>query len=104
MKRFLSLAIAVVLVLGIVAASGFAQAGKGGAYSKQLYVEVSALNSLEYFYDHKEGMRLVGEDLGVQHRVHRPGRLRHERRGRGHRPGHRQEGGRHRGRRAGKSR
>ncbi len=66
MKRFVSLAVAVVLVLGVVAASGFAQAGKGGAYSKQLYVEVSALNSLEYFYDHKEGMRLVGEDLGVR--------------------------------------
>jgi ribose transport system substrate-binding protein len=35
-------------------------------YEDQLYVEVSALNSLEYFYDHKEGMRLVGEDLGVK--------------------------------------
>lgn len=35
-------------------------------YADQLYVEVSALNSLEYFYDHKEGMRLVGEDLGVK--------------------------------------
>ena len=34
-------------------------------YADQLYVEVSALNSLEYFYDHKEGMRIVGEDLGV---------------------------------------
>ena len=37
-----------------------------GRYADQLYVEVSALNSLEYFYDHKEGMRLVGEDLGVK--------------------------------------
>ncbi len=37
-----------------------------GRYEDQLYVEVSALNSLEYFFDHKEGMRLVGEDLGVQ--------------------------------------
>lgn len=35
-------------------------------YADQLYVEVSALNSLEYFYDHKEGMRIVGEDLGVK--------------------------------------
>lgn len=35
-------------------------------YEDQLYVEVSALNSLEYFVDHKEGMRIVGEDLGVK--------------------------------------
>jgi ribose transport system substrate-binding protein len=35
-------------------------------YADQLYVEVSALNSLEYFYDHKEGMRLVGEDMGFK--------------------------------------
>ncbi len=37
-----------------------------GRYEDQLYVEVSALNSLEYFNDHKDGLRLVGEDLGVK--------------------------------------
>jgi ribose transport system substrate-binding protein len=31
-----------------------------------LYIQVSALGSLEYFYDHKLGMRKAGELLGVQ--------------------------------------
>jgi len=43
-----------------------AQSKPTGKYADQLYVEVSALNSLEYFFDHKEGMRMVGEDLGVR--------------------------------------
>lgn len=34
--------------------------------SDQLYIEVSALGNIDYFYDHKLGMRLVGEDLGVR--------------------------------------
>ena len=54
------------MVLSIVLVSVNAQAKPTGRYADQLYVEVSALNSLEYFYDHKEGMRLVGEDLGVR--------------------------------------
>ncbi|MDX9957714.1 MAG: substrate-binding domain-containing protein [Clostridia bacterium] len=32
----------------------------------QLYIEVSALGNLDYFYDHKLGMRMVGEELGVR--------------------------------------
>jgi ribose transport system substrate-binding protein len=36
------------------------------AHSDQLYVEVSALGNLDYFYDHKLGMRLAGEHLGVR--------------------------------------
>jgi ribose transport system substrate-binding protein len=64
MKRSLSLALAVLIMLSVLAVSASAQAK--GRYSDQLYVEVSALNSLEYFYDHKEGMRIVGEDLGVK--------------------------------------
>jgi len=64
MKRVLSLSLAVLIALSLVAMSASAQAK--GKYADQLYVEVSALNSLEYFYDHKEGMRLVGEDLGVK--------------------------------------
>ena len=32
----------------------------------QLYVEVSALGNIDYFYDHKLGMRLAGEVLGVR--------------------------------------
>jgi ribose transport system substrate-binding protein len=34
--------------------------------SRQLYIEVSALGSLPYFYDHKMGMEMVGKALGVQ--------------------------------------
>jgi ribose transport system substrate-binding protein len=56
----------VLMVLSLVLVSVSAQSKPTGRYADQLYVEVSALNSLEYFYDHKEGMRLVGEDLGVR--------------------------------------
>jgi ribose transport system substrate-binding protein len=34
--------------------------------SKQLYIEVSALGSLDYFYDHKLGMELAGKCMGVR--------------------------------------
>ncbi|MDP6546313.1 MAG: substrate-binding domain-containing protein [Phycisphaerae bacterium] len=34
--------------------------------SDQLYVEVSALGNLDYFHDHKLGLRMVGELLGVK--------------------------------------
>jgi ribose transport system substrate-binding protein len=56
----------VLMVLSLVLVSVSAQSKPTGRYADQLYVEVSALNSLEYFYDHKEGMRLIGEDLGVR--------------------------------------
>jgi ribose transport system substrate-binding protein len=56
----------VLMVISLVLVSVSAQSKPTGRYADQLYVEVSALNSLEYFYDHKEGMRLVGEDLGVR--------------------------------------
>jgi len=36
------------------------------ASSDQLYVEVSALGDLDYFYDHKLGMKLAGKALGVR--------------------------------------
>jgi len=62
-RRTLSLVLVAVMALGFAMGLG-AQAKS--RYADQLYVEVSALNSLEYFYDHKEGMRLVGEDLGVR--------------------------------------
>jgi len=32
----------------------------------QLYIEVSALGNLDYFYDHKMGMEMVGKELGVR--------------------------------------
>lgn len=34
--------------------------------ANQLYIEVSALGSLDYFYDHKLGMKIAGEALGVK--------------------------------------
>jgi ribose transport system substrate-binding protein len=34
--------------------------------SEQLYIEVSALSNLDYFYDHKMGMEMVGKELGVK--------------------------------------
>ncbi|TVR66981.1 MAG: sugar ABC transporter substrate-binding protein [Spirochaetaceae bacterium] len=39
-----------------------------GAESRmdQLYIQVSALSNLDYFYDHQLGMRMVGEELGVR--------------------------------------
>jgi ribose transport system substrate-binding protein len=36
------------------------------AVSDDLYVEVSAIGNLDYFYDHKLGMKLAGELLGVR--------------------------------------
>jgi ribose transport system substrate-binding protein len=36
------------------------------AASSQLYIEVSALGNLDYFYDHKLGMEIVGKALGVK--------------------------------------
>jgi len=34
--------------------------------SNQLYIEVSALGSIDYFYDHKLGMEMAGKLLGVR--------------------------------------
>jgi len=45
-----------------------ASSSVGGAvadHKDQLYVEVSAIGNLDYFYDHKLGMKLAGEALGV---------------------------------------
>ena len=36
------------------------------AESDELYIEVSALGSLPYFYDHKMGMEMAGKELGVR--------------------------------------
>ena len=43
-----------------------AGAPAGEDRSNQLYIEVSALSNLDYFYDHMMGMRIVGEELGVK--------------------------------------
>ncbi|HEX2973626.1 MAG TPA: substrate-binding domain-containing protein [Tepidisphaeraceae bacterium] len=61
--------IALALLVSACDRSGAAGAAKGGSgkdTSKQLYIEVSALGSLDYFYDHQLGMKLAGEALGVK--------------------------------------
>jgi len=40
--------------------------GRSAVHADQLYVEVSALGNLDYFYDHKLGLKMAGEFLGVQ--------------------------------------
>ncbi|MCY3023245.1 MAG: substrate-binding domain-containing protein [Planctomycetota bacterium] len=59
------------LVLGLLFAAGCGQEAAqpkptGKDTSQQLYVEVSALGALDYFYDHQLGMKLAGEALGVK--------------------------------------
>src|ERR1051325_4204322 len=46
--------------------TGSTSAATARAHADQLYVEVSACGNLDYFYDHKLGMKLAGEYLGVQ--------------------------------------
>ena len=43
-----------------------APAAAKASYADELYVEVSALGGLDYFYDHKLGMQQAGEALGVR--------------------------------------
>jgi len=60
MKRLLiALMVATVVVGGLSA-----QASTN--VKDQLYIEVSALGNLDYFYDHKMGMEMVGKELGVR--------------------------------------
>lgn len=72
MKRLMVLVMAVFIVFTIAACSqgsGAAQTANSAADNSkkdQLYIEVSALGNLDYFYDHKMGMKKVGEDLGVK--------------------------------------
>jgi ribose transport system substrate-binding protein len=72
MRRFTVL---VPLAAALLAAAGCAKTDTGAAgtaekgqtdTSGQLYIEVSALGSLDYFYDHKMGMERAGKALGVR--------------------------------------
>lgn len=69
MKKVIALVLLVALVISLVACST-APASPTSSAAKdtkdQLYIEVSALGNLDYFYDHKLGMKKVGEDLGVK--------------------------------------
>lgn len=54
------------LLVLMVATSGLFAQTKVPAPKDQLYIEVSALGNLDYFYDHKMGMEMVGKELGVR--------------------------------------
>jgi ribose transport system substrate-binding protein len=56
------------LVFGVLVFVGFAVASANTQTkpSDQLYVEVSALGSLDYFYDHKMGLQQAGKAMGVK--------------------------------------
>ena len=71
------LIIPLILLAAVMAATSLAQrrgadrSSSGGltasrGHEDQLYVEVSALGNLDYFYDHKLGMELAGKALGVR--------------------------------------
>ncbi len=70
MKKFLLvlLALSMVFVMSCAKDTKVATApdAAGVDRSDQLYIEVSALGNLAYFYDHKVGMKIVGEELGVR--------------------------------------
>ncbi|MFH2113110.1 MAG: substrate-binding domain-containing protein [Spirochaetota bacterium] len=70
MKRIAIVLICIAAVAAFAACSKpeapQAAAAPVNAAADQLYIEVSALGNLDYFYDHKLGMRMVGEELGVR--------------------------------------
>jgi len=53
-------------LLAITALSALPARAAAKAPKDQLYIEVSALGNLDYFYDHKMGMQMVGKELGVK--------------------------------------
>lgn len=73
-KKISSLLVALTLIIGLSACTtapkGEALAGETSTAPKstkdQLYIEVSALGNLDYFFDHKLGMEKVGKELGVR--------------------------------------
>ena len=69
MKKILVLLLGLVLMMALAGCGNDAPAadtGGGEDRSDQLFIQVSALSNLDYFYDHMLGMRMVGEELGVQ--------------------------------------
>jgi ribose transport system substrate-binding protein len=76
MKKVIVFLLVAVIALSMVACgSGTSDSSKATTSTAQeseknlkdqLYIEVSALGNLDYFYDHKLGMQKVGEDLGVK--------------------------------------
>jgi len=72
MKKALAIFLTLCLLLVAIVACAQEEApaaqgtDSGPDRSDQLYIQVSALSALAYFYDHMMGMRMVGEELGVQ--------------------------------------
>ncbi len=62
MKKSLVLFVVLAMCM-IFVTSAFAEAVD---HSDQLYIEVSALGGLDYFYDHMLGCKMAGEELGVR--------------------------------------
>jgi ribose transport system substrate-binding protein len=61
MKKSLNALLVAATLLGTAA-----QAATTKPPKEQLYIEVSALGNLDYFFDHKMGMEMVGKELGVR--------------------------------------
>ena len=81
MKKLVALTLIIIIVLSMAACTSrttekqeVEQQGKtktesstvGNSKKDQLYIEVSALGNIDYFYDHKMGMKKAGEELGVR--------------------------------------
>ena len=62
MKKLTIVGIILTMVLGVALSVGAAKL----PVKDQLYIQVSALGSIDYFYDHKLGMEMAGEYLGVR--------------------------------------
>jgi len=66
MKRISAVVLGLCMLLGVVAGYSGAAAAADNPYQDQLYIQVSALGALAYFYDHMMGMERVGIELGVR--------------------------------------
>lgn len=61
MKKVLAILLAVTMLLGVASA-----VAETADKADQLYIEVSALGNLDYFYDHMMGCEMAGTELGVR--------------------------------------
>ncbi len=69
MKTKISLALITVLIF-TMALVGFT--GQAQAEEDYLYIQVSMLSALDYFYDHQMGLEVAGEHMGVETRYMGP--------------------------------
>jgi ribose transport system substrate-binding protein len=71
MKKTLSIVLSALVLTGLLSGctsqkTTATNATTSDTKKDQLYIEVSALGGLDYFYDHKMGMETVGKELGVR--------------------------------------